>query len=405
MKALVGVRKLAAALLTVLGVMGLTATLYAGYGPLPDRAPRQLRFLDGVLASGRERQMQALFPEGEFFTRVLTGLAEARSGESHLAHARARLAAIETPDSLQVFGSGMVPDHGIFAAGWSLALAVAIAQASGTEADRQVVRDHAQIVYDALRQPGSPFAASYPGQFWPCDSVVAAGSLAEAIALLGLPWRADLVSWRQRALAAADSETGLLAHQVDAQARALVGPRGSSQAIIQTFWPALNTLAGAKDAQWQQFTGTFVAERAGLLGVLEYPRGVPGAGDVDSGPLVFGVSLSASAVGLAAARANGDRALAGRLTRQVELFGIPTGLQTTRYLFGLLPVADAFIAWARTVPEGEPPISGGSGRSAWALAWTVPPLLVIVCGVALRPGKRRRRRNTTQSGQAAETAH
>lgn len=399
-------RMAAATLVGVLGVMSLIHVLYIGFGPLPDRAERQLEFLDAALASGRDTEMQGLFPEGEYFTRVLTGLAEAQvaaqlgagpRSAGYLARARTRLAAIETPESVAVFGSGMTPEHGIFAAGWSLALAVAIARASDSDTDRAAARERADVVHSALRQgqPESPFPASYPGQFWPCDSVVAAGALAQAMSLLDLPWRDDLADWRERALAAADPDTGLLPHQVDDRAAALTGPRGSSQAIIQTFWPAVDDVVGVKDDQWQRFSDRFVTSRTGLVGILEYPSGTGGSADVDSGPLIFGVSLSASAVGLAAARANGDRDLAGRLTRQLELFGVPAGVRTTRYLFGVLPVADAFIVWARTVPAGEVALDSGSGRSAWFAAWAMPSALLLAAGVVLWPRKPGKQGRTT----------
>lgn len=396
--------------MVVLGLVSLIHVLYVGFGPLPDRAERQLRFLDSALASGRDTEMQGLFPEGEYFTRVLTGLAEAQvaaqlgadpQSAGYLARARARLAAIETPESVAVFGSGMVPEHGMFAAGWSLALAVAIAGASDSDADRAAVRERADIVHSALGQSDSPFPASYPGQYWPCDSAVAAGALARAIALLDLPWREDLARWRQRALAAADPDTGLLPHQVDARAVAVTGPRGSSQAIIQAFWPSVDHVVGVEDDQWQRFSERFVTSKAGLVGVLEYPSGTVGDADVDSGPLIFGVSLSASAVGLAAARANGDGDLAGRLTRQLELFGVPVGWRTTRYLFGVLPVGDAFIVWARTVPANEVALNTGAGRSAWFVLWALPSALLLAAGLALWP----RRGKPAKPGKQGRTTH
>ncbi|MBX8690667.1 hypothetical protein GO011_24820 [Mycobacterium sp. 20091114027_K0903767] len=396
-------RVVAATLVAVLGLVSIAHVLCIGFGPLPDRAERQLGFLDAALGSGRDSDMQGLFPEGEYFTRVLTGLAEAQvaarlgpdaASAGYLDRARTRLAAIETPQSVAVFGNGMVPEHGIFAAGWSLALAVAIAQASHSDADLAAARDRAFVVHSALVQKDSPFPASYPGQFWPCDSVVAAGALAQAISLLDLPWRADLAAWRERALVAADPDTGLLPHQVDGRGRAVTGPRGSSQAIIQTFWPAVDHVVGVEDDQWQRFSDRFVTTKAGLVGILEYPAGTGGDADIDSGPLIFGVSLSASAVGLAAARANGDHDLAGRLIRQVELVGLPVGWRTTRYLFGVLPVADAFIAWARTVPVSEKAFSAGSGRSAWFVVWALPSALLLAAGVSLWPRTRKPGRTT-----------
>ncbi|WP_396923311.1 hypothetical protein, partial [Mycolicibacterium sp.] len=58
--------------------------------------------------------------------------------------------------------------------------------------------------------------------------------------------------------------------------------------------------------------------------------------------------------------------------------------------FGVLPVGDAFIAWARTVPESDRPRTDGSGRSAWFLAWAAPSAAVVAIGLALWPRTRRR---------------
>jgi len=105
--------------------------------------------------------------------------------------------------------------------------------------------------------------------------------------------------------------------------------------------------------EWTAYRKLFVVREAGLVGVREYPTGSSGGGDVDSGPLVLGVSLSASAVTLAAARANGDVALAETLDREAESFGI--GLQWAgerRYALGQLPIGDAWLAWARRGPCG-----------------------------------------------------
>lgn len=74
---------------------------------------------------------------------------------------------------------------------------------------------------------------------------------------------------------------------------------------------------------WSRFVETFVVREAGLVGVREYPQGQSGAGDVDSGPLVLGVSASASVVTLAAARTVGDTRLVQALDREAELLGLP----------------------------------------------------------------------------------
>ena len=117
----------------------------------------------------------------------------------------------------------------------------------------------------------------------------------------------------------------------------------------------------------------------------KYPRGSEGSGDVDSGPLVLGVSASASAstVALAAARIVGDAELASDLDREAELLGLPTRWGgERRYRLGLLPVGDAFLAWARTRVAGSPLTPDWPRvRRLWEIL--VLPFLVPLLGVAL----------------------
>jgi hypothetical protein len=87
------------------------------------------------------------------------------------------------------------------------------------------------------------------------------------------------------------------------------------------------------------FSRLVVVRRLGLVGVREFPVGSAGQGDVDSGPLLLGVSLSASTVTLAAARARGDTALADSLDSEAELYGVPAQWAgPRRYAFDVLPV-------------------------------------------------------------------
>lgn len=130
----------------------------------------------------------------------------------------------------------------------------------------------------------------------------------------------------------------------------------------------------------------------GLVGVREYPVGREGAGDVDSGPLVLGVSASASAVTLAGARRVGDLALTETLDREAELLGLGFWWGgTRRYAAGQLPVGDAFLAWARTTPVGDLTDAGVSAapRPWWALlvaAAALPGLLALRALRGLRRG-------------------
>ena len=376
---LVGLLGLAA----VLGLAVAGRVVLVGYGPPPGAAavPAQVRFLLSAVENGAGEDMQQLFPEGDYFLRALTAMAAARSPEPDLAAARVLRDSLDRPESVAVFGSGMVPEHGIFQAGWALLVALDVARVSGQPADLADVRRRAAVVEAALRGSASGFLEGYPGQYWPCDTVVAAAGLADAAVLLGeTGWTGTVRDWRDRVRRHVDPAAGLLPHRVDVSGRALEGPRGSSQSIIQTYWAHLGRELGERDVEaWAAFRRTFLVREAGLVGVREYPVGAPGAGDVDSGPLLLGVSASASAVTLAAARTVGDTELAADLDREAELLGLPVRWgDERRYGLGLLPVGDAFLAWARTRPPGAPVEGDWPRPRPWWPAYGLPFLLPAV---------------------------
>lgn len=177
------------ALVLVVALAGSLHVVVGAYGPRPDRAARQslADALELEIDRGAAVAAQQQFPEGEFFSHVLTGIAQARlGGEANLVRARGHLAAAREAGVLARFGTGLLPDHGVFAEGWSLQLAVDIASASGTESDRTVAVGLASRIVAALEQQASPYLASYPGQFWPCDTVVAVAGVAAALEVPGL---------------------------------------------------------------------------------------------------------------------------------------------------------------------------------------------------------------------------
>lgn len=356
--------------------------ILVGQVPTDQFITAQVAYLEDSIDDGAGRHMQDLFPEGRFFTHVLTGLA----GLSHdtpnaddVAAAREHLEVLfeEGPR----FGSGMTPDHGIFHAGWTLQLALDIAVVSPLPEDHELVRRLAVQVDDAFHADG-PFLQSYPGRRWPVDNVVAAAALARAGRVFDEPeWVRTVSEWRVSALQHTDPVLGLLPHEVDPAGSALDGPRGSSQALLQAFWPDVSADGRADQPAWDAFTTTFLVRRAGLVGVREFPPGRGGSGDVDSGPLIGGISASASAVTLAAARRVGDLDLATDLEREAEVLGLGLTLGgRRRYAAGLLPIGDAFLAWARSRPLAIALPTGAAPRSQWwlVLLMTALPALLML---------------------------
>lgn len=364
-----------------------------------------LRFVQAALARGAGAEMQRLFPEGFFFSHVMYGLAStqlAQTGdvevEQALLHAHWALAELRSSAGKAVFDPRLKPAHGVFYAGWTLLLEAEIAALSPSTppAERARVAALAEQLATAfsaqLDAGGSPFLQAYPGQSWPVDTVVALAALRRADAATGTDHGPLITRWRLQAAQRVDPKTGLLPHHADAATGApLEGARGTSQTLIQRFWPLLDP-DGAPQA-YRRYRDLFVRERVGFVGVQEFPEGMNGKGDVDSGPLLFGFTLSGSAVAIGTARAHGDTKLADAIQEELDLLGLPLRWRGERaYLLGQLPVGDAFAAWSASTPLAFR-TDHALPCAWWPLLW-LSPWLVLIAGACWRY---RRARSTTDA--------
>jgi hypothetical protein len=372
----------------------------------------ELAALHRALDEGTAERMQAEFPEGYVFMNVLYGLAwtdlaaagHADSREAQLEAGRA-VEHLRSPAGTAPFSASLSPPHGVFHAGWLLLLEAQLAalEPEGSANRRQMATDAetvAQAFAVSLFGGRSPFLEAYPGQSWPVDSVVAVAALRTADRVSGADHAALIDRWLTRAGQLVDPATGLLPHRTDpASGRASEGPRATSQSIIQRFWPTVDPAGAARS--YGRFRELFVTSKLGGVGVREYLPGVEGPGDVDSGPLVLGLSASASAVTIGAARAQGDQGLATALTQEAEVLGTRIGGQR-RYLFGRAPAADAFLAWARATPVA--PAAPQPDLVVWWPVLLVLPWLAVLAmwWLVLALLRRRRRRRRARAEEAGE---
>ena len=403
MRRVVGV---AGVLVAVLAMVGLVRFVLPapGVDDVPGSAVQQLRFLRGAIDDGVDHDAQKLFPEGYFFVNALYGLAWVQVGQTEpehadkaLAEARWALARLESSDGTAPFDAALRPAYGIFHAGWTNQLRGGVLSLQRDRDPAEVARYEqasAQIA-SAFDASGTPFLQAYPGQAWPVDSVVAVATLRQHDELLGPRYSATVERWLEQARQHLDQ--GLLPHQVDAEGNGIDGPRATSQSVIHHFLGEVD--AGFGREQYQRFRDRFVAHPLGFgPAVREYPHGTDGAGDVDSGPLVLGVSMSATVVTLGAARVQHDHELAAALHHEGELIGVPlNGLRTKRYAFGVLPVADAFLIWSQTArPVTQEPV--GDTGWWWRLPWLALLAIPLLGGLWLARTAFRRRPRPTLDG-------
>ncbi|WP_432988818.1 hypothetical protein [Dactylosporangium sp. CA-233914] len=384
------VRIVVAGVVSALALSGLIRL----YAPVSG-AERQLAFIRAELDRGAGEAAQGMFPEGYFFLHALYGLAWVDVGRHHrraeaVREARWALARLDGPQGTAPFSEGLSPRFGVFHAGWTNRLLGGIVGLDPDPALVERFEADARAIAAAFDGSASPFLPAYPGQSWPVDSAVAVASLRLHDELLTPAFGATVQRWVAAARQRLDPATGLLPHVTDpASGEPLQGARGSSQSVIQRFLPEIDQEFARE--QYLRFRELFVGRPLGLgPAVREYPKGTDGPGDVDSGPLPLGVSLSATVVTIGAARAEGDDSLASALAHYGELAGVPMQTPgTKRYAFGLLPIGDAFLVWAQTAParaEAPPAVAG----PLWRVPLTVL-LLLAGAGPWLRWRKPKRR--------------
>ncbi|MFL5382247.1 MAG: hypothetical protein ACJ8GN_07000 [Longimicrobiaceae bacterium] len=356
-------------------------------GPSGTRtAVAQLAWLENGLEA-RADEMQELFPEGRVFTLALYGLAWVDIGRGTadgamraraLAEARRALALAEAPASLEPYGPAGGLPRGMFYEGWTGHLRAGILHLGGGAA-RDTAFHAVCVRLDSAFRTHGPFVESYPEAAWPGDNAVGAAVLRSCGTLLDPRYTRTAEAWLRAAVARADPRTGLIPHAAWSS-----DPRGESAALMVRFIYEIDPGTAAR--QYNRFNRTFTTRLFGLLpAVREYPHGVSGPEDVDSGPLVLGVSAPASVVGIAAAKTIGYPAAAADLRASAEVVGVPLQWGGRRsYAFGRLPVGDAFLAWATVVrPWNQSPsrLSRATPFAGWRVVWTLLWGLLLVLSV------------------------
>jgi len=346
-----------------------------------DRSLDQLRYLGPRVHGGLGDEMQRLFPEGNDFVHALYGLAWcglARAGAEGdpvrgeaLREALWALAQMDRPDVQGRYDPNAKPRFGAFHAGWRNVLLGRIIEAQGAERDSillgQFNRRCSEIAY-GFAASSSPFIESYPGRAWPADAVVAMASLGLHDRLVDPLYQEVIARWVAQVRARLD-DRDMIPHQWDPMHDEVAqSARGSSQALMNSFLPGIDPALAAE--QYFMYRRWFLAEPLGMPVFREHPHTIRGAGDVDSGPVIFGVGGAATLVNAAATRANDEPIQAHVADAVTEALCFASGGDHRSYLFGAMPVADLFIAWGRSIPpvHAEHPSIAFKKFHLWSIA-------------------------------------
>jgi hypothetical protein len=256
-------------------------------------------------------------------------------------------------------GRGLVPfrraPDSVLARGYQLILFAGLQRLGGLEsnpAQAEAFDTLARAVAADVTRAGAEgrWVESFRGAYWPCDSAPAAAGLL----LHGALRHDEATSAAGRALAARlealRTAPGGFVTRVDKKGGAIEKtPRGTTMAWTAAFL----ALAGAPEGRSfaDDFVARFCSAPAKVRGLSapaacrEWPRGQDRKPDAVSGPIVEGWGTGASALGIAATRANGRGDWATPLTALAELFeaagAVPGVLPTVKQG----PLEQAILRW------------------------------------------------------------
>lgn len=317
----------------------------------------QLRYLDTKRQQGAAEAMQDIYPEGFLFFHAIYGLTwvellqhlkpESSIYQEGLTALNQSLEAIFSPQCQNLFPEDLPLPHGAFYMGWSTYLLGQKLRLNPESEDDtigiNIFKERCQTIAQAFDTSGSSYLPSYHQGIWPADNILCLAALNLHDQFLEDSFgktRANCLKAIKKQL---DPITGLIPHSIHENTGSVA--RGSSQALMLNFLPEIDS-SFAK-AQFDLFKEQFVAYRMGLPGIREYPHGTSGAGDIDSGPVIWGIGGAASIVGSKTMSIYGEWELYQALRNSVAGFGLSFEFANRRtYLLGALPIADVFIAWA-----------------------------------------------------------
>lgn len=196
---------------------------------------------------------------------------------------------------------------------------------------------------------------TYPAETYPLDNLAGIASIAVHPRATDTSADAFLRPWISRLRARQiDPRTGLLIQAASAATgRRRDAPRGSGSAL-GAYFAAFADPALARDLH-RALRQQLATAPLGLGMLREYPEGEHGHGDIDSGPLLFGYSISATGFSLGSARAAGDARHFSRVFRTADLFGALRRSDSGRGFVSGGPLGNAILLAMLSAPRSVQP--------------------------------------------------
>lgn len=360
----------------------------------------QLRFLKTEIHNGAAMHMQESYPEGFIFMNALYGLSWCgfaqklpydsklyREAQTETGWAYKQ---IDSETGRAPFQKSLPVPYGAFYAGWRnylLAKKLSIEQPAFRDTNEMnAFEKQSAEIASGIVATGSPFPESYSGMAWPADASPGIASLAIHDHLLAPKYTTVITEWIEKAKHGLD-ENGLLPHQVNPVTNHIIqAAKGESQSLILSFLIEIDSSFAAQ--QFHIYKEKFLDSRFGLPGIREFPKGISGGGDVDSGPVILDIGGAASLTGQRTMALYGETTAATGLRNSIEAFGCAyTSGGEKKFLLGKWPMADVFIAWANSTENSPENALSSNEKWRWKFQLYTWPVIALCIYFSVRTWK------------------
>ncbi len=321
---------------------------------------KELRGLKHALNHGTDVDMQKMYPEGHLFINALYGLSWCNflektkskpnpyfnEGHTEIQNACNK---INSDAGRAPFSKELPLEYGAFYTGWStylLGKKLSIEQASDRDEDEVALfKQQCERIDSSIQERIYP--VSYYGAAWPGDVLVCIASLSLHDQLFQVKYTPSIKQWIENVKTKLDPY-GLMPHAIDPlNDEPTENARGCSQSLMLIFLKDID--AAFAHQQFKIYKTNFLDSKLGITGIREYPKDDYGIGDIDSGPVILQLGTAATIVGIQTLDLYGEQRAASEIRSMIEGFGFPfQNDESKTYLFRLLPIADAFIAWGHS---------------------------------------------------------
>jgi hypothetical protein len=199
-----------------------------------------------------------------------------------------------------------------------------------------------------LNEAPFPYLETYPGEIYTADNMVVYASIRLYDKIYKTDHEKLIKKWKEYTVThLLDNHTGLIVTAIDSMGNGNNRSRGSWAGWNSFYIPFIDTVF-ARD-QYEKIKKNFVINLPfGMKGCREYRDGVSSIGDIDSGPVIFGVSTSGTGFIIAGAKNSKDTVTYNGLLLTAEVFGSSVSWNKRRHYIFSPVVGEAIVLAMKT---------------------------------------------------------